>query len=203
MLTDSQIKTLAKKMSVPLADVCFKDELPRKLEYNKSYIVNMENSLNDEGKENEGTHWVFLQVNKYPDGKIEPFYCDSYGVAPPEEIKKFIKDNTGKYLPYNTKDVQSLMNNACGYYCLAIAHFINAFPYRSKDLYRDVETFLDLFDDLNKSVDWKKNEYILQQFFMSPDKSRKVDVLADHIRSEDEEGGNDMMKIPCDVQMIK
>jgi hypothetical protein len=202
MLTDTQINSLAKKMSVPLVYTGFKDELPKKMEFNKSYIINMENSFNEDGKENEGSHWVFLQTNKYPDGKVEPIYVDSYGQPPPEEIKKFVMENTGKYLPYNKRDLQSLMNNACGYYCLAVGHFINVFPHRSKDLYSDIETFLSLFDDLNESIDWKKNEYILQQFFMSPDKNRKTDVLADHITSEDEAGGRDLMKVPVDVKYV-
>jgi hypothetical protein len=202
MLTDTQIKELSKRMSVPLVFVGFKDELPKKIQYNKSYIINMEDSIGEDGKENEGSHWVFLQVNKYPDGKVEPIYFDSYGQPPPEEMKKMVMENTGKYLPYNKRDLQSLMNNACGYFCLGIGHFINAFPHRTKDLYTDVETFLSLFDDLNESVDWKKNEYILQQFFMSPDKSRKVDVLADHIVKEDQEGGRDLLKVPCDIKIV-
>ena len=111
-------------------------------------------------------------------------------------------ENTGKYLPYNKRDLQSLMNNACGFYCLGVGHFVNAFPHRTKDLYADIDTFLSLFDDLNESVDWKKNEYILQQFFMSPNNNRKIDVLADHIVSEDETGGKDLMKVPVDVNMI-
>jgi len=66
MLTDSQIEDLAKKMSIPLAGVYFKDELPKKLEPNKSYIINLQDSETDDGKQNEGTHWTFLQVNETP-----------------------------------------------------------------------------------------------------------------------------------------
>ena len=42
MLTDSDLKDLSKKMDFPLAGVFFKDELPRKLEYNTGYIINLD-----------------------------------------------------------------------------------------------------------------------------------------------------------------
>ena len=85
------------------------------------------------------------------------------------------------------KDVQSLMNNACmcGYYCVAFLHYINAWQHRTKDLYADVDIFLHYFDDLNKSIDWKKNEYILKMFFQSSDPAlrKEIDVIGhpDHI----------------------
>jgi hypothetical protein len=112
MLSDSQIKKLSKKMDFPLAGVFFKDELPRKLEYNKGYVINLEDGTDEEGNQNEGTHWTALQVNKYPNGIIEPIFFDPYGVAPSENIKKFVLNNCGKKLPYTEKDIQSIMNNS-------------------------------------------------------------------------------------------
>ena len=53
---------------------------------------------------------------------------------------------TGKKLPYTEKDVQSLMSNACGYYCCAFLHYINAWQHRTKDLYSDVDMFLHYFE---------------------------------------------------------
>ena len=103
MLTDSQLEDLCKRMHVPLAGVFFKDELPKKLAYNQSYIINLENGHDDEGNENEGTHWTCMQVNKYPSGLIEPFFFDPFGAPPSEAVKKFVQDNCGKYLPYNKK----------------------------------------------------------------------------------------------------
>ena len=201
MLTDVQITDLAKRMSIPLEGVYFKDELPRKLKYNVSYVINLENSVDDEGKENDGSHWTCLQVQQYPDGKIEPMYFDPFGAPPSESIKKFVKDTCAKELPYNTKDIQSLMNNACGYYCLAYLHFINASQYRSRDLYTDAEQFLDMFDDLNTSVDWKKNEYILKHFFRSSDPTLRKVVEIDDITSQDEGKGINMAAIPCNINV--
>ena len=41
-ITDSQIRELCTKMNIPLADIVFKDQLPKYLEYNKAYFINLE-----------------------------------------------------------------------------------------------------------------------------------------------------------------
>lgn len=199
MLTDHQIIELSKKMKIPLGGVFFKDQMPDKLEVNKAYFVNLQDSENDDGEDNEGTHWTFLQVNRYPKGQTEPIYFDPYGQEPSEVLVKIIKDQFDLKLPHTDKDIQSLMNNACGFYCLALAHFISASKYRSNNLYTDVGNFLDMFDDLNTSCDFKKNEYILQHFFQAEDPAlrREIDVIkdTDSIRKEDHKGGLDIMKL--------
>ena len=206
MLTDSQIKELSNKMNFPLADICFKDQLPKKIKYNEAYVINLDDSYNEQGKLNQGSHWTCLQVNKNKDGTIEPFFFDPYGAPPSENIKKFVKETTGQKLPYNTKDIQSMMNNACGWYCCALLHFINASELRKKHIYTDAEMFLELFDDLNKSVDFKKNEWILKHFFMPKDnKMRKeINVIADNetISGEDVGSGVNAFKSSVDVKMI-
>ena len=206
-LTDSQIRDLAQRMSIPLADVCFKDELEAPLQYNKSYIINLEDSIDEYGQPNDGTHWVFLQVNEYPNKKTEAIYFDPYGQPPPENIKDVVKNTTGKKgLPYTERDVQSLMNNACGFYCLALGHYINASQYRRGDLYNDVNVFLEMFDDLNTSVDFKKNEYILKHFFRSTDPKLRTEIEVikptDSITSEDNKGGIDAFKLPVDIKYV-
>lgn len=189
-LTDSQITDLCKKMGIPLGGIVFKDELLSPLEYNKTYFVNLQDSTDEDGNENEGTHWTLLHITKYPNNKIESIYFDPYGVAPSINIKKTVEETTKqKGLPHTEKDIQSLMNNACGWYCLALGHFINKSSYRSGSLYHDVECFMDMFEDLNKSVDFKKNEYILKHFFRSEDPSLRKPI--EIITSQDEKGGLD------------
>lgn len=210
MLTDHQIIELGKRMSIPLEGVYFKDELPVKLKTNRTYIINLQDSEDEQGNENSGTHWTLLQIHEN-DKEKQPFYFDPYGVEPPEILKKRIKKDFNLYLPYNNKDIQSLMNNACGFYCLALAHFINASQYRTNNFYNDIDEFLEMFDDLNKSIDWKKNEYILKLFFQAKDKNKRkdIDVLNyshddyERIINEDEGGGIDLMKIPVDINMMK
>lgn len=200
-LTDSQIEDLCQRMNIPLGDICFKDELPEELEFNKGYFINIQDSVDQDGKPSPGTHWTYVQCRKYPNNKTECMYFDSYGVAPPENVKRVVKQTMKKQgLPYNTKDIQSLMNNACGFYCLAFAHFINASKFRSNDLFRDTETFVSLFEDLNKSTDFKKNEYILKLFFRSEDPSLRKEI--DVITSDDTPGEIDGFKMPVDVKVL-
>jgi hypothetical protein len=210
MLTDLQIEDLSKKMKIPLEGVFFKDLLPKKLNVNKVYIINLQDSETDEGQENNGTHWTMAYIRQTPKGQIQPIYFDPYGCPPPENVKIIIDKQCNMKCPYTTKDIQSLMNNACGFYCLAISHYICSSKYRSNDLYKDVDFFMDMFDDLNHSVDFKKNEYILKHFFLSEDKTKnkEVDVFQDHsfynkILDEDEKGGIDIMKLPVDVKYNK
>jgi hypothetical protein len=210
MLTDREIEDLSGRMNIPLQGVYFKDEVPVPLHWNKVYILNLQDSETDDGHENSGTHWTMLYIRETPKGQTQPIYFDPYGCPPPEVIKQRVEKSLNKKLPYTTKDIQSLMNNACGFYCLAIAHYITASKYRSNDLYTDVDDFMDMFDDLNHSIDWKKNEYILKHFFLSedPSKRKEVDVLSqdhsfyDKILDEDEKGGRDLMKLPVDIKMM-
>lgn len=210
MLTDLQVSDLAKRMSVPLAGCFFKDELP-KLDMNKVYIINLQDSETDDGDQNSGTHWTMAYIRETPKGQKHPIYFDPYGCPPPENVKNLIEKQCNLKCPYTTKDIQSLMNNACGFYCLAMAHFICASKYRSNDLYSDVDNFIDMFDDLNHSIDWKKNEYILKMFFQSedPSKRKEIDVLSqdhsfyDKILDEDEKGNPDLMKLPVGINYKK
>ena len=166
-LTDTQIWDLAKKMSVPLVFCDFKDNLAKtKLKYNKFYIINMENEFDEDGQRNEGSHYTAFQINKYPTGKVEGVYFDPFGVPPPQIVQKFCGL---PHLPYNTKDIQSLMNSACGWYSLAFGHFINAWENRTKDLYTDCAGFTDLFDDLDKTHSHHRNEWVLKNFFRPAD----------------------------------
>jgi hypothetical protein len=210
MLTDIQLKVLGKKMQFPLEDVVFKDELPRRPKCNVGYIVNLDDEFDDDHNPNVGTHWTALYIKHFKNNGIDTYeaiYFDPYGCPPPEYVKKCVENVTGKKIPYTTKDIQSLMNNACGWYCAAFLHFICAFPHRSKDLYTDVGGFLELFDDLNESIDFKKNEYILKMFFQSSDKAKRkeIDVLPDPstITGEDVGGGIDLVKLPVGLNVLK
>lgn len=200
MLTDNQIEQLSIMMNIPLENIIFKDQVPDKFKFNKSYIINLEDEYNENGQLNSGSHWTCLQINKYPNGKIEGLYFDSFGAPPPLDIIECYKRTTNKsHLPYNTKDIQSLMSNACGWYCCAYLHYINNFIYRTKNLYDDTDKFLDYFDDLNKSVDFKKNEFILKHFFQSkdPTKRKEINIIADPSTIDtDVNGGRiDMMNL--------
>ena len=167
MLTNIQVIDLAERMNIPLEDVVFKSELANMtLRYNKSYIINLEDEFDEEGRKNQGSHYVCFQVNHYSDKPDEQVYFDSYGCAPPNEVLEFCKV---KAMPYSEIDIQSIMASFCGWACLAFLHFINAWEGRSKNLYQDAEHFTSLFKDMNTDDDHKYNEFVLKQFFKKPD----------------------------------
>ena len=171
MLTNFQVIDLAKRMRVPLEGVFWKSQLKdMKMKPNRSYIINLEDEYDSEGEQNDGSHYKAFQYNKCDGEDDKVVYFDSYGVAPPDEVLKFCGV---KQIPYNTKDIQSLMGDACGWFCLAFLHYINAYESRTKCLYEDCEGFTDLFNDLNKETDAKYNEFVLKLFFKSPDDKRR------------------------------
>ena len=165
MLTNFQIEELAPKMNIPLEGVYFKDDISYdNLESDKSYVINLMDEHDEDGNPNSGSHWTCLHIGKV-DNTVVPFYFDSYGVAPPETIKSIVNKKFGKKINYCKKNVQSIMSDCCGYFVLAYLHFINAFYNRTKNIFTDSALFLDLFEDLDSSADWLKNEYILKMFF--------------------------------------
>ena len=170
-LTNIQVEELSKKMNIPLERCCFKSELEEEpLKYIRSCIIHLEDEFDKNGEPNDGSHYTCFQVNKYPNGKVEPIYFDSYGVVPPLEVLKFVGVS---HIPYNTKDIQSLMNSACGWYCLAFLHYINSYHGRTQHIYDDCEHFTDLFNDLNETNDYKYNEWVLKLFFQSSDENHR------------------------------
>ena len=174
MLTNSQVEMLAPKMGIPLEFCGFKDLLPKKIKPNKYYMVNLEDGEGDDGELNKGSHWVGFQCRTSNNGHKGCVYFDSYGKGPPKVITKLIKENFGLTPWYPTKDVQSLVNEACGWYQLAWAHFVNDKRFATNSLKKDTEEFLAPFEDLNHSLDYHKNEWILKHFFLSKDNPKTV-----------------------------
>jgi hypothetical protein len=174
MLTDVQLESMAEKMHIPLEGVFFKDQLPA-LKANRAYIVNMMDEFSEEGVPNPGSHWVAFQIEKVGN-EYRPMYVDSFGVGPPVEVSEAVHKLCGKKVPYSSKNVQSLMSSACGFFCLGYLHFINASKYRRGHIYTDTEAFLDMFVDLNIDHDFKRNEFILKHFFRSDNPAERLPV---------------------------
>jgi hypothetical protein len=196
-LSNTQIEDLAKRMNIPLAFCDFKDLLKyEKLKHNKFYVINLEDELDENGKPNSGSHWTCFQSNKYPNGKIENIYMDSMGCPAPLEVQQFLGQ---KEVPYNKKNIQSIVADICGYYCLGFGHFINSFQGRTGDLYNDTNHFLDLFEDLDKSMDFQKNEYILKYFFRSANPNERIPIS---IEKKITGGNTDNITIPVDTKTI-
>ena len=202
MLTDTDIKEMAPQMGLDLAYIGFKDNIPKRIRSNKPYIINLDNAFDTEGQRNGGTHWVCFQVVRYPNDKCEAIYFDSYGFPPPEIIKKRVKDNFDVSLPFTKVDIQSLASDMCGWYCLAFLHFINASEFRSRSLYDDVATFMEMFLDLGIHTDYKQNEWVLKHFFRPKDASLRtpIDVMPKELKQSEGEG--EPVGIPVEIKYV-
>jgi hypothetical protein len=86
-----------------------------------------------------------------------------YGIAPnfrpiPVGMKIFCIKNSSSF-PYNTKDIQSLMNEACGWYCLACDYALEH-KQNGNSYLEDFEKFIALWSD-----EPRDNLTILKAFF--------------------------------------
>jgi hypothetical protein len=204
MLSNTDIEILAERMEIPLVFCGYKSDLPKRIETNKSYIINLDNEYDLDGKMNEGSHWTCFQVTEYPNGRKEAIYMDSFAQPPPEIVKMRLRNSLGiNYVPYTKRNIQSAMNQACGWFCLAFLHFINVFQGRSPELYDNVVGFLDMFDDLDKSIDFKKNEYILKMFFQAKDKKlrKPIEVMDQELTEQFVNKTKDDVAVPMKVDI--
>jgi len=179
MLTNHQIEEVSPRMNIPLEYCGFKDRIPR-LKVDKTYIINLEDATDDKGNPNPGSHWTAFQIRNSTNGP-KCFYFDSYGVGEPVAVRRRVTEAFGPIKIYqNTKDVQSLMSDACGYFCLAWAHFINDPRFKTSSIKADSDNFLSMFNNLEKSRDYMFNEHVLRHFFLAKDrKNEPINVYAD------------------------
>jgi len=160
MLSNIDIDNLVEKMSIPNFKGCFYKDKLKKIEPNSSYIINLNDELDENNEINKGSHWVALLT----DDNKKSIYFDAYGVSVPTEIKNLIKSSQYKFAE-TRKNIQSLMSNLCGFFCLGFIYFLNVSQFRTKNIINDALIYLDLFEDLDKVNDVYKNEFILSLFF--------------------------------------
>jgi hypothetical protein len=171
-LSDVQLTELAKKMGFNLNGIYFQDEIKCEDLRHGNYIINTSPQFDASGNQNLGTHWVCMVVTKR-EGKIWVQYMDPYGQPPPENLKKIVEKRYKRKIQYTTKDIQSLMDSVCGWYCCAFLHFLYQFPNRTKDVLYDTAIWLDFFVDLETDTNYKKNIFMLKLFFQEQGKSLK------------------------------
>lgn len=63
-----------------------------------------------------GTHWVAYYNAP---GHKYVYYFDSFGLPPPEEVKKYLKTSK-KQIQFNTSEIQQVDSIMCGYYCIYV-----------------------------------------------------------------------------------
>jgi hypothetical protein len=160
MLSNFDIDLLIQKMEIKNFRRCFYKDKLKNIEPNSSYILNLNSELDENNNKNTGSHWVALVIDDNKQG----IYFDSYGLEPPKEIKNLLKTNQYKF-GNTTKNIQSLMSNLCGFFCLGFIYFLHKSKFRTKNIIYDASIYIDLFEDLDKVNDIYKNEYVLSLFF--------------------------------------
>jgi hypothetical protein len=167
MLSNIDIDNLVEKMNIPNFKGCFYKDKLFNIESNSSYIINLNSELDENNKINKGSHWVALVT----DDNNKSIYFDAYGVSAPTEIKNLIKSSQYKFAE-TRKNIQSLMSNLCGFFCLGFIYFLNVSQFKTNNIIIDASIYLDLFEDLDKVNDVYKNEFILSLFFTDKDSKK-------------------------------
>jgi hypothetical protein len=149
--TNQQLADKAHKLGLPLIGVFSKDELPE-IPKPGYYIVNLENETNAAGVFNGGSHWVGIGIENN-----KAVYWDSYGVAPPVEVQRFLK----QFIPYqySTKMIQSPKSGWCGMYQMYFIWFMTTHRQKMPDYYRRFIYFLRLW-----SPEYSKNLELLRRY---------------------------------------
>ena len=168
MLSNHDIDELVIKMGIPNFKGCYYKDKLKKIQPNSSYIINLNSEFDEKNNRNAGSHWCCLVINDMK----KAIYFDRYGENAPNEIRNLLKSNQYK-IGHTSKNIQSLMSNLCGFFCLAFIYFLSISKYRTGNIINDASIFLDLFEDLDKIDDVYKNEFILSLFFTDT-KSKKL-----------------------------
>ena len=146
ILTNEDLEQMAIEIKLPLVGVFCKDELPKK-KIEGFYIINMQNSVDSNGKSLGGTHWISAGIWK---GKS--FYFDSFGCICPNEVKKFLP----KPIMYNTQQIQSIDSSDCGYFAFCCCYYL----YKNGLNETTYDKFVKMFDENN----FKKNDKVIQKY---------------------------------------
>jgi hypothetical protein len=133
---------LFKKNKTPLNGVYCKDEIDSIYLKNGFYIVNLANS------NKSGTHWCVLLIMKN-----FKYWMDSYGMPPPEVIKKL-------KVKYNNKEIQDINSTSCGQFCCLFCFYVFEKLKEGLKINDIIKNFFKLFDNL----DYKGNEKKLFEY---------------------------------------
>ena len=160
MLSNHDIDELVRKLNIPNFRGCFYKDKLKLIQPNSSYIINLNSELDEKGNRNTGSHWVALLTNDMK----QAIYFDSYGERDPVEIRNLLKSKQYS-IAHTSKNIQSLMSNLCGFFCLSFIYFLTVSKIRTKNIINDASIYLELFEDLDKVNDVYKNEFVLSLFF--------------------------------------
>jgi len=168
MTSNYDLERMAKRYKIPLTSVLSKDQLSRpdlirKLKNMSTFnlILNLQDSVNDNGEANLGTHWVCLSKlnNTY-------LYFDSYGFPPPIEVSNLAHIDNIRNIIYTEKQIQKLNTEMCGQYCLMFLDYVQSGLRKGKkrDIKSIVNDFVNEFNN-NPSDSDKKLKVLMREYF--------------------------------------
>jgi hypothetical protein len=149
MTSNFELLDFARKKHLAKVSILCKDELSKvKIKPNLNFIINMADST-----DGSGSHWVGLFVTH----NLQPFYMDSFGAIPPNEIIKYLKPLKRK-IAYSQYAIQDLTSDRCGIFSLAFLLYMNKRHRLNESHLNTFEKFLKQFDlDEQDNNDTKLN----------------------------------------------
>jgi hypothetical protein len=149
MITNIDIEKACEKYNIPLVVCTTKDLLKDTPRQSGNYILNLQNDKTVDGSVNPGTHWMGLHIDTK---KNKCVYFDSFGMAPPIEIRDYCR---GIPMRYSDMHIQNEESSVCGYYVLCWCWYMTHLKKNIPDLF-------------NRMTWW------LSQFHNDPEKNRKI-----------------------------
>lgn len=133
--TNSWLINEAYKLKIKMNGVLSKDELTNLS--NGNYILNLADH------DDEGSHWVALNVNP-----TTIFYFDSFGIPPPMIIRQLSR---GRQIIHNNEQIQNYNSGFCGQYCLLFLYFMSKGGSYKTSYEKYLKNFNNEVDD-NKTI---------------------------------------------------
>ena len=150
LLSNFDLVSYCKALRIPLIKLLAKDlydDIEPKI---GAYIVNMEDS--DDGN---GTHWIGFIISQ----NIAVYY-DSYGMAIPNDIKRFLKRFNNKMsVIFSIDQIQTMQSVACGWFVLFFLYYFTVLNKGNTDYRLLMNKHNAIFSIRNKQL----NDRILQQ----------------------------------------
>ena len=137
MTTDEELWKLAKKFSIPVNNICFKDKLNDNSPSSGGYIINLADSTT------HGTHWTALWLDARGCA-----YFDSFGIAPPLAVEEFCRRYGCHKILMSQVQIQSIQSGHCGQYCIDFLAFMSRNKHVTME--KRYEIFLSQFHDGSK-----------------------------------------------------
>lgn len=138
--TNLDLIVASARNKIPLNGVFFKNRLPSLIR-DGGYIYNLADDT-----DGEGTHWTAAWVETDRQGKKQVVYFDPFGMAAPENVKKFfmVIDPT---LHYSKKVVQNIDSFICGYFVLYFLWYMNRMATKERNIFQRFRDFLALWSE--------------------------------------------------------